>query len=68
MEFSDLVWGGVESEDEFGAGDALGITNSGVDPDVFADVDADGDAIDVNDLAGCAGSEVAELVEDPVVR
>ena len=60
--------GAVDVDDDFCAGQALVLHRTGGVPDVLANRYADPRAGDVEELHALAGTEVARLVEDAVVR
>ena len=65
--FAAVVGGAVDVDDGLCAGGLLDVGGAVVEPDVFADVDADAGGADVVDGGGVTGGEVALFVEDAVV-
>ena len=62
-----MVGRAVDVHDESGAGLGLEAGRAGLEPDVLADVDAYGGAVNFEDWGVGAGEEVALFVEDAVV-
>ena len=62
-----MVGGAVDVHDDPGAGRGLEVGRAVLEPDVLADVDADGGVVYVEDWGVGAGEEIALFVEDTVV-